>query len=796
MSTVTAKLTPMMQQWHSCKSQVKDALLLFRLGDFYEAFYEDAVLLSELLDITLTKRQDVPMAGIPVHTLEQYLEKLMAHKCLVAIAEQVEDPKEAKGIVERKVVEVISPATYLPSNREAESRHNYFACIAEENGVIGAAFCDISTGSLSTFEVENEEMLLSELLKKNPTEILISYNFKIYNPRIVRALEEDLLARVIVKEDKFYNYSLSTEYLSSHFEVQTLDGFGLKTQKMSTLSLGTLLYYLKEEMQMKLNHIRSIKRENIDSFLYLDHTTLSHLDIQSGKGKKEAFTLVKLMDHTETAMGYRLLLSWILHPLIELSPIVERQKAISALINSPSLEAIKRSLSMIKDLERISTKIENKKVKPKELIQYKLSLSVIPSLKKLIPFLPFADKLDFPLEVLEMLQDSLEEVPPLKIGEGRLFKKGFNQRLDELLDKKEHSHQFLISYQNRLREELDSKTLKVSFTRAFGYYIEVSKGQSHKLEGRFEKRQTLVNAERYISKELLEFETQILQAESHSNELEALLYDNLLDVLSSYTKIFFTVSEAIAELDALFSLATLAKKENYVCPIMDNSSTLSIIEGRHPMIEKALSSPFIPNDTYLSSQEKMMIITGPNMAGKSTYIRQVALIVLIAQIGSFVPAKSAHIGIIHKLFTRIGASDDLTRGLSTFMVEMSETASILNQKCEKSLIILDEIGRGTSTFDGIAIAEAVASYLIAPLENAPKTLFATHYFELNALEKKLPGIANYRVAVDETGNDVVFLHKIVKGGADKSYGIHVAKLAGLPKEVIEHASCILKNYEL
>jgi DNA mismatch repair protein MutS len=766
------KTSPMMEQWNSCKMECKDALLLFRLGDFYEAFYEDAKILADILDITLTKRQEVPMAGIPVHTLEQHLDKLMEHKLVVAIAEQIENPKESKGIVQRKVVQILSPATYCPSNKETEARYNYFASISGAGKNIGLSFCDISIGHLSTLEVPSLDLAIAEILKRSPSEILVP-------PRspLLPILKEQLSCRFIEREELFD----SEQMVASHFLVKNLDGFGLKNMPASVSSLGSLFSYLKEEMHLPLHNVLNIKIEEIGSFLYLDHTTLSHLDIQKGK---DQFCLLKLMDRTKTAMGFRLLQNWILHPLISVLDIKKRQEAIKTLQKEGNLNAIGRTLCMIKDLERIATRIQNRKAKPKDLIRYKLSLSVVPELKKLVSWCEEA-----PLEILEMLSDALDE------SESTIFKKGFNERLDQFASIKEEAQTFLVDYQNRLRTELDIKTLKVSFTRAFGYYIEVSKGQAHKMPDSFQKKQTLVNADRFISKELAEFEGKILQAEAHSQELEEMLYENLLEVLSSYTKEIFKLASNIAEIDAIYSLAILAEEQNYTCPIIDNSDTLEIVKGRHPMIEKSLPLHFIPNDTYLSSNEKMMIITGPNMAGKSTYIRQVALITIMAQIGSFVPAQKAHIGVIDKLFTRIGASDDLTKGLSTFMVEMSETARILNQKSEKSLIILDEIGRGTSTFDGIAIAEAVATYLIDPLISAPKTLFATHYFELNDLENRFEGIQNYRVAVEETGDDVIFLHKIVKGAADKSYGIHVARLAGLPKAVIDRATQILDGFE-
>ncbi|MDN3505255.1 MAG: DNA mismatch repair protein MutS [Rhabdochlamydiaceae bacterium] len=797
------KQTPMMLQWQECKNSAKDAILFFRLGDFYEAFYDDAIKLSELLDITLTKRHDIPMSGVPVISLEQHLEKLISLNMCVAIAEQVEDPKQVKGIVKREVTRIISPATYIPESSPQYSANNFFASIGEHKSTFGLTLIDISTSELFALEVNEISTLYDEIIKRRPSELLVSSKFAKKHKSFLNSITESIGTRISVENNYTFDFENAIQVVSTHFSTTNLDGYGLKSQIATSCSMGALFAYLSDDRHINLDHIKTITKEDLGDYLQIDHTTLHHLEITHSQMKQSKFTLFGVMDKTQTAMGRRLLKRWITHPLTHIEEITRRQEVVEELISDPVLLSdLKSTLKGIRDLKRLCMKIEAKSINPKEIISYLKSLEAIPLLRALTQsltsplFLDIAHSLIDTQEITRVISEAICDEPPAKLGKGDVIKSGYNEGLDELRSLRTGSQDYLLNYQMRLRSELDIKSLKVSYTKAFGYYIEVSKAQAVRMPESFEKRQTLVNNERFISSELKEFEYKILNAQDQIENLEASLYSNLLEVLKSFTTKISAIANGLGTLDALFSFASLAREQRYVRPKVDNSSSLDIVGGRHPIIEKSLlDGSFISNDTHLSETEKMMIITGPNMAGKSTYIRQVALITIMAQMGSFVPATFAHIGVISKVFSRIGASDDLSRGLSTFMVEMSETAAILNQFDEKSLIVLDEIGRGTSTYDGIAIAWAVAKHLITPLKSAPKTLFATHYFELTEMEKILKGVKNYRVAVSETDNEVLFLRKIVQGAADKSYGIHVAKLAGIPMDVIHSARQLLASFE-
>ena len=791
--------TPMMQQWNACKESAKSALLLFRLGDFYEAFYDDAVKLSEALEVTLTKRQEIPMAGIPVHTLDNYLEKLIAKKMIVAIAEQVENPKEVKGIVKREVTQIISPATYVPGQMSEDGNNNFFASIGQINSTLGLVLLDMSTSELKVMEMEDLSSLFDEVVKHKPTELVVSTKFAKSHPQFMDQIHLACSLRFEILNNHTFDFENSLALLTAHFQTQSLDGYGLKGFVAATCAMGALFNHIQNDLHLNLDHITSIQRESLTSYMMVDHTTMNHLELLQSPGT----SLFDLLDQTKTAMGRRLFKSWITHPLIAVEKICARQDGVEELTHqSATLQLIGKLLKHIRDLERLGMRIQSGRINPKEMIAFQTSLLTIPEMKLALSEFhsPLMVELNNSLEVMEQVTDAIGQAisddPPVKLANGGAIRAGYNDELDNLRALKRGSQQFLSDYQERLREELNVRSLKVSFTRAFGYYIEVSKMQAERMPETFERRQTLVNSQRFISQELKEFESKILNAEAQIEMLEQNLYTNLIEVLKELTFNLTKTARAIAQIDCLQSLATAALENGYVKPTIDMSDRLDIVEGRHPIIEKSLlDGTFIPNDTNLHAQEKMMVITGPNMAGKSTYIRQVALITLMAQMGSFVPAQSAHIGMIERLFTRIGASDDLSRGLSTFMVEMSETASILNQCNERSLIILDEIGRGTSTYDGIAIAWSVAEHLITPLERAPKTLFATHYFELTEIDQELAGVQNYRIAVKEAEDEVVFLRKIVKGAADKSYGIHVAKLAGIPHSVIHKAQERLTSLE-
>lgn len=798
------KTTPMMQQWHACKAKAKEALLLFRLGDFYEAFYEDAYTLSEAADVTLTKRGDIPMSGIPAHTAENYIEKLVNKGLLIALAEQVEDPKETKGIVKREIVRLISPgAVYTPSLL-SDKTNNFFASICFLNARFGLSFLDLTTADFKTIEVENLSDLEDELYRLRPTEILIQEKFISLHPEWLKFLKDDLSIRCTIKENWHFEHEHCFAYLIRHFHVHNLDGFGLKGQIAATNSAGALLNYMQEDLCLEINHITNIETYHLGDYMLVDQTTQRHLEIfQSQHAKETKHTLLHLIDRTATPMGARLLREYLAHPLLSVEKINQRLDATEELLKKISVEDLGRALEKIRDIERLILRIKTGYNSPKDIIALKDSLIPLPiasqflsslestlfkEIEKLIPNLE---------EVTNTIIHTLVDQPPLRLHEGDLIKSGVSKELDELKNLKNSSQEFLLQYQEKLKEDTGIKTLKVGFSKAFGYFIEISRGQSSKVPPFFHKRQTLVNSERFITDELLQYENKILNAEELIYKLEVELYQKLRDKVISFEESIRKAAKGVAQLDTLLSFALLAKSRGYIRPILDNGNELYLKEARHPVIESCDPfSSFIPNDTKITEKDqRLLLITGPNMAGKSTYMRQVALICIMAQIGCYVPASHAHLGITDKVFSRIGASDDLSRGQSTFMVEMTETANILRHATPRSLIILDEIGRGTSTYDGIAIAWSVAEYLLTNPQKFAKTLFATHYWELTALEGKYKGAVNYHVAVKEIESGIVFLRKIVQGGTDKSYGIHVAELAGLPSQVLKSAISMLKNLE-
>lgn len=768
-------MTPMMAQWKSCKEKSGGALLFFRLGDFYEAFEEDAAILSKELDLVLTKRQETPMAGIPAHMCEVYIDKLIAKGYRVAIAEQMEDPQTTKGIVKREIIRTITPGTLIQSNLLTDKSANFVVSIYQINEVFGLAILDLSTADFRVMEVEGEKALQDELTRLQPKEVVVSAKFKL-----------PLEALVIRKEEWCFNLPTAQERLSKHFSLHSLDGIGLHGMTAAISAAGALFSYVQSDLQLPLSHIQSIKREETTRFMALDSATQRHLEIVETLHPK-SISLLSHLDHTATPMGGRLLRYWLLHPLLSVSEIQTRQDRVATLLNADIPQ-----LKEVRDLERLIMRIETGYSSPRDLSGLRFSLEPLPEISRTAEKHGFAPLPDLSF-LAEKIKQAIVDTPPLRLSDGGVFHPGFNAELDELRKLKTHSETWMASYQAKLREETGIKTLKVGFTAAFGYFIEVSRGQSDKMPATFQRRQTLVNSERYTSAELKEYEHKILSAESRMAALETHLFHELRKEIAAHSSQIRAVAHHIAELDCLLSLASVARKHRYIRPTVDNQDALTIIEGRHPILDAQLREQFMPNDVALSEELRLLLITGPNMAGKSTYIRQVALLTLMAHIGSFVPAKSAHIGIVDKLFSRIGASDDLSRGQSTFMVEMTETASILHSATDRSLIILDEIGRGTSTYDGIAIAWAVAEYLLTTTGKRAKTLFATHYLELTQLEEEIPGAFNLSVAVQESSKGVVFLHKIVRGAADKSYGIHVAKLAGLPQKVIERAEHLLSK---
>ena len=792
--TTTEKLSPMMAQWYACKRQAKDALLLFRLGDFYEAFYEDASLLSETVEVTLTKRQGIPMSGVPAHAAEGYIEKLVQKGFLVAIAEQIEDPKQVKGIVKREVVKVISPGTILTSL--ADKANNFLACITRLNQTFSLALLDISTGELRVIELENEKELQDELFRRHPSEVLLSEKTYKNIFSLMEEMSKQLHFRVTMQEEWHFDHQSCYATLTRHFKIHNLDGFGLQGKLTAINAAGALLSYVQDTLSLSTTHIKHLYSDKLSSYMTIDRATQRNLELteplhtQSGD-----FTLLKLLDKTKTPMGTRLFKTWLTHPLLSIAEIIKRQDAVEELRDHLPLSEL---LIQIRDLERLMMRISAAHASPRDFIGLRYSLEKIPAVHAALisiqsPLIQeIQTQLPDPSSIFLKIAETLVDDPPLKFGDGKVIRPGIDATLDEIRSLKSNSQSWIAEYQNELKKLTGIKTLKIIFSKAFGYCIEVSRGQADKMPLTFQRRQTLVNNERFISPELKTYEEKILTAEEKIQDIEQRIYQQLRQEIATHIDTIKTIAHAIATLDALLSLSEVATQNHYCRPQVDESDQISIQVGRHPVIEASLiDDPFIPNDTSLK-EKPFLLITGPNMAGKSTYIRQVALISIMAQIGSFVPAKSASLGIVDKVFSRIGASDDLSRGQSTFMIEMTETANILNNATARSLVILDEIGRGTSTYDGISIAWSVAEFL---LRKGCKTLFATHYWELTELEQQQKGIKNVSVAVQESADSIVFLRKIVEGSTDKSYGIHVARLAGLPSSVLKRAHEVLHKLE-
>lgn len=783
----------MMAQWQACKSEAKDALLFFRLGDFYEAFHDDAKTISKEINLTLTSRQGIPMCGVPFHTSELYIDKLLAKGHKIAIAEQMEEPKNGpkngKALVKREITRIVTPGTILSSQLLSEKKNNFFASVAQVGSVYGLSYLDVTTGEFYALELEEVGHLLDALHRIRPAEFLAEKKFLSGHPRFFEELSHAFPFLLNQKEDSEPGTAFAA--LSLHFDTPNLDAFGLRGQTAAIAAAGMLLLHLKEELNLGLEQITSIQTEAFAQTMAIDRSTLRHLELSG--------SVFDFLDETCTPMGGRLLGQWLKAPLLSCPEIERRQQTIGAFLASwEQAEAARMDLALVRDLERLMMKIVARMAGPRDLYALGLSLSRLPGLKESLKIFDLSElKGIFDAEeISRKVLSAMNSSPPLRIGEGEIFQDGFHPELDKLRQLAKDSMSWMARYQTNLREETGIKTLKVGYTKAFGYYIETSRAQSEKIPASFHRRQTLVNGERFITEELKQFEHQVLTADERSKAIETELFETLRSEMAKQAAAVHQAARVIARIDALLALAKVAKKWRFTRPIVDTSDLLEIKEGRHPIVESSIgSASFIPNDTSLSREKQMMLITGPNMAGKSTYIRQVALIAILAQMGSYVPAASAHIGVIDQVFSRIGASDDLARGQSTFMVEMSETANILNNATSRSLVLLDEIGRGTSTYDGISIAWSVAEFLLTTSNRQAKTLFATHYWELTRLEVEYPHAMNYQTAIQEIPAGIVFLRKIIPGGTDKSYGIHVAKLAGLPAKVIRRAEEMLLQLE-
>ncbi len=811
MSTATnIKSTPLMRQYQQVKARYPDTILLFRMGDFYETFDDDAKTTSKVLGITLTKRGngtagETPLAGFPYHALDNYLPKLLKAGKRVAICEQLEDPKFAKGIVKRDVIEVVTPGVSFSEKVLDTKQNNYLTAIhftsplATGEDIIGFAFIDVSTAEfgLSEFPLK---YLKDQIQSFNPSEILVQKR----DYETINSLIKEKYSGIYTKlDDWIFNYDYAYELLINHFRTQTLKGFGIESYNAGITAAGAVMNYLQETQKANLPHIKRIFPHNTNDYIVLDPSTKRNLEITKSIEGKEEGTLFWVLDKTKTPMGGRLLKKWINQPLKKVVAIQERLDAVAELTENTDLrKKINNELQHFGDLERLITKICTGRANPRELIALKFNLIEIGTLKSTVSSVK-SNTLNNIQERFILLNDIVDDItktivddPPLSLTEGGIIKKGCNTELDELRELAFMGKDWIAKLQIKEREKTGINSLKVGFNNVFGYYIEVTHTHKEKIPTDYIRKQTLTNAERFITPELKEYEEKILNAEAKILQLETQIFNEVRLRAAEKAEIIQTNAHLIANIDVFASLAECGVEYNYVCPQIDDGLQIEIQEGRHPVIERLLppGDQYTPNDTHLTNYEnQILIITGPNMSGKSSYLRQVGLIVLLAQIGSFVPAKKARIGIVDKIYTRVGASDNIVSGESTFLVEMHEAAHIVNTATVKSLILLDEVGRGTSTFDGISIAWSLTEYLHNRI--GAKTLFATHYHELNELADLFPRIKNYKVDVREYGDKVIFLHKVTPGFADHSYGIQVAQMAGLPEEITDGAKTILKNLE-
>ena len=799
------EVTPMMQKYLETKEQYKDCILFYRLGDFYEMFFDDAITVSKELELTLTGKscgleERAPMCGVPYHAVEGYLNRLVSKGYKVAICEQVEDPKLAKGLVKREVVRIVTPGTNLNTQSMDETRNNYLMCIAYFQGKSGISIADVTTGDYYLTEVDDNKKLLDEIVKYHPSEIISNDAFQLSGLDI-----EDLKGRLNIAvyflEPHYFDEDRCRDSLLTHFHVSTLQGMGIEDFPSGLIAAGALMQYLTDTQKTSLSHFTHLYPYLTSKYMLLDSATRRNLELtETLREKQKRGSLLWVLDKTKTAMGARTLRQYIEQPLIDKEGIEERLDGVEALCNQAmSRDEIREYLNPIYDMERLLGKVSYKTANPRDLIAFCSSLKMLPSIKVILQDFPekilasIQDEMDDLSDIASLIERAIMEEPPLAIKEGGIIRDGFDEHIDRLRMAKNEGKNWLAKLEEEDRERTGIKNLKVKYNKVFGYYFEVTNSFKDMVPEDYVRKQTLTNAERYTNPKLKELEDTILNAEDKLYALEYELFCQVRDAIAGEIDRIQKTAKAVAKLDVLCSLSIVAERNHYVRPKMNEKGIIDIKAGRHPVVEQMLSNDmFISNDTYLDNNKFCVsVITGPNMAGKSTYMRQVALIVLMAQIGSFVPAQSANIGMTDRIFTRVGASDDLASGQSTFMVEMSEVANILRNATPNSLLILDEIGRGTSTFDGLSIAWAVIEHISNKKLLGAKTLFATHYHELTELEGKMSNVNNYCIAVKEKGDDIVFLRKIVKGGADKSYGIQVAKLAGVPDMVIDRAKEIV-----
>ena len=802
-----AGLSPMMTQYVETKKQYPDCILFYRLGDFYEMFFEDALTASKELEITLTGKEcgleeRAPMCGVPYHAVDSYLYKLVQKGYKVAIAEQMEDPKLAKGLVKREVIRVVTPGTITSSQALDETKNNYLMGIVYIGDTYGISTCDMTTGDYLVTEVEGERNLLDEIHKFAPSEIICNEAFYMSSIDL-----DDLKNRYHVAvsslDSHYFSDDSCRKVLKEHFHVSTLDGLGLADYDAGVIAAGAVMEYLYETQKNSLAHIVTITPYTTGQFMIIDTSTRRNLElVETLREKQRRGSLLWVLDKTKTAMGARLMRTMIEQPLIRKEQIIERQNAIEELnMSYISREEIREYLGPVYDLERLIGRITYKSANPRDLIAFRNSLKMLPFIRDILKEFHSAvlkeihEDMDPLQDLYDLIERAIVEEPPIVTREGGMIKEGYNEEADKLRHAKTEGKTWLAELEARERDKTGIKNLKIKYNKVFGYYFEVTNSFKDLVPDYFIRKQTLANAERYTTDELKNLEDIILGAEDKLFSLEYDLFCDVRDQIAGEVNRIQTTAKAIAGLDVFSSLSLVATRNNYVKPKINEKGTIHIKNGRHPVVELMLKDDlFVANDTVLdNNKNRISIITGPNMAGKSTYMRQTALIVLMAQIGSFVPADEADIGVCDRIFTRVGASDDLASGQSTFMVEMTEVANILRNATRNSLVILDEIGRGTSTFDGLSIAWAVVEYISNTRVLGAKTLFATHYHELTELEDTMSGVTNYCIAVKEQGDDIVFLRKIIKGGADKSYGIQVAKLAGVPDQVITRAKELVEE---
>ena len=807
-------LSPMMQNYMQTKEQYKDCILFYRLGDFYEMFFDDAIVASRELEITLTGKacgleERAPMCGVPHHAVDIYTSRLIAKGYKVAICEQLEDPKTTKGIVKRDVIRVVTPGTVIETNMLEEKKNNYIMSIYKSGLYYGLAICDISTGDFYATQIKlpenNFEKLLDEYARFSPAELVVNDAMGA-STKELDILKDRNNTFVTIRDDK--NFESDENKILELYTI--VDGFekskeSFENEELAVFAISGLLNYFTETQKVKLEHINKIKVYEVQKYMSLDINARRSLELtERMRDKSKKGTLIWVLDKTSTSMGGRLLRRWINDPLLDLKEINERLESVQELKDNIILRGdITDILKKVYDIERLAGKISYGNANARDMISLKNSISNLPNLKKVLSetssdmLKNLYNRLDELKDIYELIDKAIVDDPPISVKEGGIIKQGFNPEIDEYKKASTDGKNWIVALEAKEKERTGIRNLKVGYTKVFGYYIEITKSFLKQVPAHYIRKQTLTGAERFVTEELKEIENKVLGSEEKVITLEYEEFTKIRNEIAKNIERLQNSANAISNIDVLTSFATVAENNNYVCPNVNEDDVIDIKDGRHPVIEKMINSgEFVENDTYLDCKDnRVAIITGPNMAGKSTYMRQVAIITLMAQIGSFVPAREATIGIVDKIFTRVGASDDLSSGQSTFMVEMNEVANILKEATPRSLVILDEIGRGTSTYDGLSIAWAVAEYIADKERIGCKTLFATHYHELLELEEKVDGIKNYQVAVKEKGEDIIFLRKIIEGGTDESYGIHVAKLAGVPKNVVSRANKILRSLE-